>query len=170
MNLQDVFYHGIRSQIRRVLGAMTDSEIDAGLTAFVDGQKNWSHCFFARACPGLNLDESFRDALAEGIQFVGPEQKLMKHLDIPTPIPIRIVYCTFDNHGVAMSRDEMLKFINDCRMSDDGVSQEVLDVLKGVDYSGVESTPVSVACGLPSEDTIKRDLLDDEWLTGQGGY
>lgn len=134
MNLQDVFYHGIRSQIRRVLSAMTDDEIDRGLTAFVDGQKNWSHCFFARACPALQLDHGM------------PEQKLQQHLGIPTPIPIRIVYCTFDNHGVAMTRDEMLKFIRDCRTADDGVSQDVLDLLKSVNYADVESKEIGVSC------------------------
>lgn len=145
MNLQDVFYHGIRSQIRRVLSAMTDEEIDRGLTAFVDGQKNWSHCFFARACPALDLDQR-STTIGLGETILGPEEKLQRHFNIPTPVPIRIVYCTFDGHGVAMTREQMRDFIKEVRTSDDGVSQEVLDLLKSVDYAGVEDREVSVAC------------------------
>lgn len=130
MNLQDVFYHGIRSQISRVLNAMTDAEIDAGLSAFVDGQKNWSHCFFARACPALELNHG------------RAEQKLQQHLGIPTPIPIRIVYCTFDGRGVAMKREELRDFIKQFRTADATVSPEVMELLRSIDYSKVETQEI----------------------------
>lgn len=149
MNLQDVFYHGIRSQISRVLDAMTDAEIDRGLTAFVDGQKNWSHCFFARACPDLMLDHGHA------------ERKLQQHLGIPTPIPIRIVYCTFDGVGVAMKRDELEAFIKSFRTADGGVSPEVEELLKSIDYSKVETQEIGTVCG-PSDDQLWNDMHGDE--------
>lgn len=127
MNLQDVFYHGIRDQIRRVLKQMSDEEIDRGLTAFEDGQSSWSQCFFARACPALELDAG------------RPEQKLQAHFKLPTAVPIRIVYCTFDGLGVTMKREDLAKFIREVRL-DDGttVNPAINELLSRIDYTDVE--------------------------------
>jgi len=127
MNIQGVFYHGIRDQVRRVLAGMTPEEIDRGIDAFDTGAKNWSHCFFARALPALQLDRG------------APERKLMEHFKLQTAIPIRIVYCTFDGVGVSMSREELKQFISDVRFSE---IDKVLGQLRRVDYSEIETRSV----------------------------
>lgn len=133
MNVQDIYYHGVRDQIRRVLNAMSPDQIDKGMTAFNNGHSDWSHCFFGRAIPGTN-------------QAAVPEKFLMEQLGIPTPIPIRIVYCTFDGCGRNMTRKQLRQFIEDVR--DESRPQEVMAVIRGVDYSRAEESPVpaSISC------------------------
>lgn len=138
MNVQDIYYHGVRDQIRRVISKMTEDQLDRGMTAFENGASNWSHCFFARALRGeVNLD-NYRDG--------GPEQKIMRVLGIDTPVPIRIVYCTFDGLGRTMTRKQLAQFIEDVR--DESRPQEVLDLIKGIDYSGAAERPItaSISC------------------------
>lgn len=129
MNVQDIYYHGVRDQIRRVLGRMTEEQLDKGMTAFENGGSNWSHCFFARAFGGLASGDA--------------EQKLMKHLDLDTPIPIRIVYCTFDGMGRTMNRKQLRQFIEDVR--DESRPEEVLTLIRGVNYAGAEDRQVHEA-------------------------
>lgn len=133
MNVQDIYYHGVRDQIRRVLGRMTEEQLDKGMTAFENGGSNWSHCFFARAFGGLASGDA--------------EQKLMKHLDLDTPIPIRIVYCTFDGMGRTMNRKQLRQFIEDVR--DEQRPQEVIDVLRSIGHNEADyQQPItaSVSC------------------------
>lgn len=129
MNLQDVFYHGIRDQIRRVLTRMSDLEIERGLTAFEDGSSSWSHCFFARACPDLGLDHGL------------PEQKLMAHFGLPSPVPIRIVYQTFDGAGVTMKQWDLAKFVREVRLGEN--SSAIDEVLRGISF---DETKVAEVC------------------------
>lgn len=138
MNLQDAYYHGIRQQVRRVLESMTDLQIEKGLTAFVDGASTWSHCFFARALRGDTDLDRCRD----------PEQEIMRVLKINSPIPVRIVYCTFDGLGV-MKKDELMDFIKSRGGSD-------LDV-SGIDYSKVEQEPIVIKCGPKEIDGFATD-------------
>lgn len=103
-DVRDVFYHGVRQQVRRVLEAMGKERIEKGLTAFDDGQSNWSHCFFARALKGeCDLN-----------RVAYPEQAIMHHLGISTPIPIRIVYTLFDGigkKGLTMTKADLHEFV-----------------------------------------------------------
>lgn len=131
MNVQDIVYHGVRDQIRRVLGQMSPDELDRGMTAFEDGSSNWTHCFFARAIGGLDSGQA--------------ESKLMKHLKLDTPIPIRIVYCTFDGMGTTMTQKQLASFIESVR--DESRPEEVLAVIRSIDYSRAAETPVNVTCG-----------------------
>lgn len=129
MNLQDIFYHGVRDQIRRVISQMTDAEINRGLDAFQTGGSNWSHCFFARALPQLELDHG------------KPESKLRDHFGLSDTIPIKIIYCTFDGASV-MARADLAKFIHDLRF---GSVDDTLEQLKAIDFSRAESKEI-VAC------------------------
>lgn len=141
MNIQDIFYHGIRDQVRRVLGAMTDQEIDRGLSAFETGASSWSHCFFARALPQLALDHG--DA----------ERKLVKHLQCGTVIPVRIVYCTFDGSGVTMKKDELRDFIKSIRQGND----DCLTVLKSINYEGAADKEITVGAACEPKDAWGTD-------------
>lgn len=131
MNLQDVFYHGIRDQVRRVVSLMTDAEIERGLNAFENGRSNWSQCFFAQAFPALDLDHG------------EPEQKLMLHFGFKTAIPIRIVYQTFDGCGVAMTKQQLADFIRAVRIGETTKEQD--DIIKALKFD--EDKPVEV-CAL----------------------
>jgi hypothetical protein len=129
MNAKDIYYHGIRDQIRRVLVKMGPDRVDAGLTAFEDGSKNWSNCFFARAYQDIDL--------AHG----NAEGKLMAALELNSVIPIRTVYYTFDEASKWISRDALHQFINDVR--DESRPNAVLNLLKTLDISpSIESTEV----------------------------
>lgn len=124
MNIQDIFYHGIRDQIRRVLTTMGPERVEKGLTAFVDGASSWSSCFFARAYPDLEL--SAFDA----------EHQLMKTLGLRTTIPIRIVYCTFDGAGIVMTKQQLRDFIQATLTESD--TETVNKFLATIDYSAAE--------------------------------
>lgn len=129
MNIADIQDHGTRQQIRRVLLAMTPEQIDKGLSAFVNGSSSWSHCFFARAfAPALNLNWE-------------PEQQLMEVLKLPTVVPIRIVYFTFDGAGVTMNREQLADFIKSCR--EDTNRDEVMNFIKSLgSFEGVENKAI----------------------------
>ncbi len=120
-NIQDLFYHGIRQQIRRVLVLLGEERTDKGLTAFEDGSSDWSHCFFARALAPARLND---------------EWCVARELGIDTVIPIRIVYRTFDGQGRWINRDELKKFIEAVR--DESRPSEVMELLKSIDYKGSE--------------------------------
>ena len=129
MNIQDVFYHGVRQQIRRVLTTMGPEKVDLGLTAFEDGSHDWANCFFARAYPELDLKHY-------------AENQLCKALGLKTYIPIRMVYCTFDGAGAVMTSEQLKKFIEDIR--DDMRPEGVMDVLRSLDFSKAEETEAGV--------------------------
>lgn len=129
-DVRDIFYHGIRQQIRRVLDAMGDERIDKGLTAFEDGASNWQHCFFARAFKG-ELD----------LMAGNPEYQLAKALGFGTNrVPVRIVYNIFDGNGLDMTKDELKQFITAVR--DESRPEEVLQLLKSLDMDKVTETPI----------------------------
>lgn len=128
-DVRDLFYHGVRHQIRRVLDAMGTDRIDAGLTAFEDGASNWASCFFARAYPELRFystpqaEYAIAEALGMGTNRV----------------PMRIVYRTFDGYGIDMTKEQLRSFIEAIR--DESRPDEVLDLLRSIDYTDTESTP-----------------------------
>lgn len=125
MKLADVYYHGIRQQIRRVLVALGPERTEKGLTAFADGASNWSDCFFARAFEDeINLNKG------------NPERKIMEALNIDSVIPVRIVWNLFDQidswHAgrAKLSRDDFRKFIES--VLDESRPQEVVDLLRSL--------------------------------------
>lgn len=125
MNIQDIFYHGIREQIRRIVTQMTDLEIERGLDAFDTGTSSWSHCFFARALPQLELDEG------------RPEQKLMEHFGLKNRIPLRIIWCTFDGAGKVVSREQLCQFIKEINLGES--SPELDKMLRQIDFKSAEN-------------------------------
>lgn len=131
MEVGNLFYIGIRQQIRRVLNELGPERTDLGLTAFEDGASNWHECFFARA---LAKDEIFNRerneiGVAKALNLVYADGR-------PNLIPVRIVYATFDGNSKLITRDELNEFIVAVR--DGQRPEEVLEVLKSVDYSGAK--------------------------------
>lgn len=133
-DVKDLFYHGVRHQIGRVLNAMGEDRVRMGLTAFDDGAKNWSACFFARAYPELLL-HSCGD----------PELAVSKKLGMgDNKVPMRIVYRTFDGLSSSISREQMQAFMQSFleRQTMAEVEPEVLELLRSIDYSNVETDEV----------------------------
>lgn len=127
MELNNLFYIGIRQQIRRVLNALGPERTDKGLTAFEDGASNWQQCFFARA---LADDAAFRRERGE--IGVAKALGLLSKDGSPNLVPVRIVYCTFDGNSKLITRKELNDFITAVR---DGQRPEaVMEVLRGVSY------------------------------------
>jgi hypothetical protein len=131
MNVNDIFYHGIRSQIRRVLTLLGDERIDNGLTAFEDGASNWSQCFFARAVAPERLYSEDDVCRILGLTTVDGR---------PNRVPVRIIYRTFDGLSPMMTKKQLADLIVEIR--DESRPDEVLELLKSINYTGVEDTPV----------------------------
>lgn len=133
-DVRDLFYHGMRQQIKRVLDAMGEERIDNGLTAFEDGGSNWSACFFARAFPELNLN-SFN-----------PEAQIARALGMgDNKVPMRIVYHTFDGASHYMTKDQLKQFIVDVR--DEKRPSEVMQLLRSINVNESQlDKPVEFSC------------------------
>lgn len=134
MNVNDIFYHGIRSQVRRVLNLLGDERIDNGLTAFEDGASNWSQCFFARALAPERLHSE--DDVCHILGLKTAEGK-------PNRVPVRIIYRTFDGCSTMITRKQLQDLITQIR--DESRPDEVLELLRSIDYTNVEETPVIMA-------------------------
>lgn len=150
MDVRDMFYHGLRHQIRRVLTALGPDRIEKGLTAFDSGSSNWSQCFFARAFGEINLNEhqpgvGQQPKPGKGVPQISlPEWTLMHLLHINSHVPIRIVWNLFDQidawrMGAApmMDRATFRKFIED--VLDESRPSEVLELLKSLNTSDLET-------------------------------
>lgn len=136
-NVNDLFYHGICHQVRRVVQALGEERTDKGLTAFEDGHSNWSDCFFARALKDevdLNIEGELGVAKALGFKSQSTESGY-------NLIPVRIVYRTFDGNSSCITRDQMKQLITDIR--DETRPDEVMKLLRSINYKDVETTPVS---------------------------
>ena len=132
-DMRDLIHLGNLIQIRRVLTALGPERIERGLTAFEDGGSNWSHCFFGRAFEG------------EANLTLKPEKILMARLGLPTPVPIRIVYQTFDGANAGLMTKAQLRELIEAVL-DESRPQEVLDLIRSIKYNtekGIEcsSTP-----------------------------
>ena len=135
-NASDAIYHANLQQIRRVLKTMGPDRVDDGLTAFENGASNWSDCFFARAFEGETASYkrgSYTSKVSSLQGAMSPEHWIMSILGIPTPVPIRIVYQTFDglNRGM-ITKDNLRSFIES--VMDESRPQEVLELIKSIDY------------------------------------
>lgn len=138
-DVRDLFYHGIRQNIRRVLVALGPERVDKGLTAFEDGDSNWSECFFARALkPEHDLTRG------EPERIICEALGLMTTDGRPNRVPVRLVYYTFDGVSTLITRDEMRKFIEDVR--DESRPTEVMNLLRQLNYEGVEERPIALSC------------------------
>jgi hypothetical protein len=128
-NVKDLFYHGVRDQITRVLKAMGEDRISQGLTAFENGASTWTACFFARAYPEVNLT------------MVDPEAKIADLLGMPgNKVPMRIVYRTFDGAGISMTKQGMLDFIRGFldEQRPAAVNEAIDSIISGINYDGAE--------------------------------
>jgi hypothetical protein len=132
MDVNVAFYHGITHQIRRVLGAMTEEEIDKGIDAFETGSSDWSNCFFARALEGRKEFTEHRGELGVAMALgLSNNSRLGYNL-----VHIRLIYHTFDSCSTFLTRDELKRLITDIR--DESRPSEVMNLLKQIDYTGVE--------------------------------
>ena len=143
MNVNDAFYHGIREQIRRVITALGDERTDKGLSAFEDGSHNWSDCFFARALRDeVDLNNcgnpEIEVARALGLTSTGTQSGF-------NLVPVRIVYFTFDGASSMITAAQLKRFIQDVR--DESRPREVMQLLRSLDFAGVEDKPVFVGSG-----------------------
>lgn len=121
--VETLFYHAIRQQLRRVLGKMTEEQIDAGLTAFEDGSRNWSQCFFARALRPHVLHS---------------EYDVVRILGLESPMPVRILYTMFDQaHGSRMTSSELYQFLASVR--DESRPDEVNKLLRSMNWKNSEA-------------------------------
>lgn len=118
-DVRDLFYHGMRQQIRRVLDALGPERIDKGLTAFETGASNWSACFFARAFPEINLNHGNAELRVAQALGMGDNR-----------VPMRIVYHTFDGASHFMTKQQLRDFIENIR--DESRPSEVLELLKQI--------------------------------------
>lgn len=127
MQFTDAYYHGVLHQVKRVLSAMTDEQIDKGLTAFEDGSSDWGNCFFARA-----FDQGYNNSRQQPEVWLSEKMGFGKNR-----IPVRLVYTLFDGVGKQMFTKAMLyKLISDIR--DQRRPDEILTLLKGIDFTKAE--------------------------------
>lgn len=141
MDVRDAFYHGIIHQLRRVLGAMTEDEIDAGIDAFETGSSDWNNCFFARALANRPEFRAHRNEVG-----VAKALGLAQANGMPNLVPVRMVYFTFDSHSTFLTRKALKQFITDIR--DERRPAEVMQILKSINYTDAESKeiPESAFC------------------------
>lgn len=136
-SFNDMHYHAIRQQVRRVVMALGEERTDKGLTAFEDGHSNWSDCFFARALKGeVNLNVEGEAGVARVLGLTRQDGGL-------NLIPVRIVYHAFDSASRMVSRNEMQQIITDIR--DETRPDEVMRLLRSIDFTGVDEKPVEFA-------------------------
>lgn len=151
MDVRDMYYHGIRHQVRRVLVALGPERIEKGLTAFEDGKSTWSECFFARAFDNIALNQQ-QPGIGQAPSWVKgqpkisqPEWTLMHLLGFNTHVPIRIVWNLFDQHDSwrhdttqLMRKDVFRKFIEDVL---DESRPEVIKLLRSLNVQALEDRP-----------------------------
>lgn len=135
MEVNNLFYIGIRQQIRRVLNALGPERTDLGLSAFEDGASNWHECFFARALASDKIFQHDRGEIG-----VARALGLVSKDGSPNLVPVRIVYCTFDGNSKLITREELNEFIVAVR---DGQRPEaVMEVLRGANYEHVNERAI----------------------------
>jgi hypothetical protein len=156
-NVKDLFYHGTRQQIRRVLEAMGPDRISQGVTAFETGASNWSACFFARAYPEVNLN------------IGDPELKIAQLLDMGTnKVPMRIVYRTFDSMSTVMTRKGLLDIIHGFldEKRDPEVQEAINELMANTKYEGVEDKPIDFSvCAVTQQ--MQEPWASRDWSPGE---
>ena len=167
-DLTHLYYQGIQQQIRRVLTLLGEERTDKGLTAFEDGASNWSSCFFARALLPQRIHSELD--VCRALNLTSTNTKSGYNV-----IPVRIVYYTFDGCSSMMTKGELADFITAVR--DESRPDEVMELLRSINYADLESRPVSMEarCAIeevikPTDEQVKAAALNDEWASGQGQY
>lgn len=119
-------HHARAHQIRRCLQAMSDEQIDSGLTAFDNGASSWSNCFWARVFEGFDLYKIGADGYTakrgdKHRSHYAIEWFIADRLGLESNMPVRIVYNLFDGDGVrnGMSRGQLRDFIHRARLEGD---------------------------------------------------
>lgn len=149
-DLSQVFYAGIREQVKRVVGLLGEERTERGLNAFVKGSSTWSHCFFAQALAPEHRLNSEND-VARILGLVSPNGRL-------NLVPVRIVYHTFDKMSSMISKEQLADMMRDLlaeykqettelpettqtiAAAKDRLAQpssNLMDLIKKIDYSGV---------------------------------
>lgn len=131
MNIQDAFYHGRIMHIRNVLTALGPIRVTKAMTAFDDGQSNWSECFFARAFQGeLDLHRN-------------PEQQIKAAIGLKSIVPIRFVWRSFDSaRETGMTRATLEKLIKEIMTQQHSDAAEKF--LRSIEFD--ETVPVEMTC------------------------
>jgi hypothetical protein len=150
-DISQIFYSGIREQVKRVVGLLGEERTEKGLKAFTNGSSTWSHCFFAQALAPEHELHSEND-VARILGLVNADGRL-------NLVPVRIVYHTFDRMSSMISKQQLAQLIRDLldeyrrenaipelpdtsstikmvskRLTE---SSTLMDVLKKIDYTGV---------------------------------
>lgn len=156
-------YQAIAQQIKRCLEAMTDAQIERGLTAFEDGASNWSNCFWARVFEGgiamvpqwykAKNGKTYKRELVKDdtAMFPGIEWWIADRLGLESNIPVRIVYNLFDGFGSQMKRADLRDFIRKARIEGD-TPDAVMDLIRSVPLTTFTVEPswnAEVSCDLP---------------------
>lgn len=122
-------------QVRRVLSAMTDEQIERGLTAFIDGRSgSWASCFFARAL-GKNL-------MQVGLEPLVLVAKTL-HIDEDA---VQLVINMFDERNTWMTKQDLRRFIEQAR-DERQDSREVEKLLASIPQVRLTAKPVLEFCG-----------------------
>lgn len=127
MRLDNMYYHGIRENIRRVLNVLGDERIDKGLTAFDTGASSWAQCFFARALAPAALHTEFDVARELAMTTSDGRWNL---------VPIRTIYRTFDGRSNQITKAQLKKFIEDVRWEKH--TSSVNKFLASLDFSNLD--------------------------------
>ena len=131
MDLQTIFYHARIVHLRNVLTALGPVRVAKGMTAFDDGESNWSNCFFARAFKGeLNLNHN-------------AEHRIQNALHLPTRVSIRFTWRAFDSaKDTGMTREALKDMIEKitAKTNDEAVDK----FLASIEFN--ESEPVELVC------------------------
>lgn len=152
-DLSQIFYEGIREQVKRVVGLLGEERTEKGLNAFVNGASTWSHCFFAQALAPQVVLHDERD-VARALDLRREDGSL-------NLVPVRIVYHTFDRASSMITKEQLSTMMKDLLAEYRGDKQEIelpatsdtvktaaqqlakgkslLDVIKKIDYTGVSS-------------------------------
>lgn len=146
-DLTHLYYQGIQQQIRRVLNLLGEERTDKGLTAFEDGASNWSSCFFARAF----LPERIHSEL-DVCRILGLTSENTK--SGYNAVPVRIVYYTFDGCSSMMTKKELEELIVSIR--DETRPDEVMQLLRSINYADIENQPVSMEARCAIEQVINE--------------
>lgn len=155
-DVRDVFYEGIRQQVKRVVNLLGPERTEKGLEAFENGSSTWSHCFFAQALAPQRLHSELD--VCEALGLTSETTKSGYNI-----VPVRIVYYTFDQVSSMITKNQLRDMMRDMIEEDDAVKTldkstasldkakewlakkaSQLNILKKIDYTGVAEKPISL--------------------------
>lgn len=115
------------------LGAMSDQQIECGLTAFVDGRSTWTSCFFARALGGL-------DHVSDPYKYVAHALHVPVHY-------VELVVQVFDSYSPWLTKENLRRLVEEVRSqrTDRKVIDELLASLPTNTYDRAPRMEVTCA-------------------------